>query len=581
MKYTAYIFKALFAIPVAASLTFSACSDTWDEHYNPEAQNQISGQSLWATIESNSELSNFASVLKAVGYDKSLAGSQAFSVFAPVNSEFSAEEAQALIDAYNTQKAAGVKDDENTTIKEFVKNHIALYNTSVSSQTNDSLTMMNGKYQILTSNTFSGKDLLTYNTACANGILYTLDGQATFSPNVYEYLSKDADLDSAANFITFFSEYEFDAANSVPGEIVDGKTVYLDSVTNLVNDEMHRYLGRIDSEDSTYWMVVPNNDIWNANVPQLEQYFVYDNTVSKRDSLQWAHARFALLRGTVFSRTTNPDAAINDSVLSTSAVSYNDRVAAWGNYDLKYYQYSKPFADGGVFNGTTNISCSNGQVMKASTWNFKPSDTYLQRLLFEGESSSRQDSVQTDTKQNPLAEVTTKSVSTSNPYYDKISNNRFAQWTLTGGTQARIYYSLPTDMLANVGYDIYVRMAPALAGDTLATDLERAPTKFRVYLRYQREDGTLSETTRNWTLLDGKNNTTSTSKAYFTTQKDSVDIIKIGNNIKIPYTTYGAGVSSKCELIFQTNVSNSELRNGTYNRILNIDEILVIPHEEK
>lgn len=581
MKYTAYIFKALFAIPVAASLTFSACSDTWNEHYNPEAQNQISGESLWATIESNPNLSNFASVLKAAGYDKSLASAQSFSVFAPVNSVLSAEEAQNLINTYNTEKAAGTKDDENTTIKEFVQNHIALYNHSVSSESKDSLVMMNGKYQILTSGTFANKGLLTSNTACANGVLYTLDGQATYSPNVFEYLGKDADLDSVANFLYYFNKYEFDAANSVPGEIVDGKTVYLDSVTNLVNSEMKSHLGPINSEDSSYWVVAPTNDVWNKYVPEYENYFVYDETVNKRDSIQWANARFQMLTGTVFNRTYNPDNAIQDSVVSTNAVRYSRRLIAYGSYDLKYYQYDKPYASDGIFNGAVVTDCSNGKVLKNSTWNFKPTDTYYQTIIVEGENTNRLDSIETDgTKdQKALGSSSVVNVSSSNPFYGQLGSNSYIEITPSGNSNIKSYFSLP-DMLSNIGYDIYVVTAPALAGDTLATATQRLPTKFVVYFRTSQKDGTVPQRDTQWTRLDGKDNNSSQSKSTFTTTADAVDTFKVGNNIKIPYTTYGLSSSPKTELIFYGRPTAREVSSGQFNRILRIDKIIVKPHED-
>ena len=66
-----YIFKALLLVAVPfAGLAFSACSDEWDDHYNPD-ESQISGESLWQAIEGNPELSNFANVVKATGYDRS------------------------------------------------------------------------------------------------------------------------------------------------------------------------------------------------------------------------------------------------------------------------------------------------------------------------------------------------------------------------------------------------------------------------------------------------------------------------------------------------------------------------------
>ena len=112
-----------------------SCTDTWDEHYDATAEGVQKG-SLWEAIKQNPELSNFASVIEACGYDVPLGSSQVFTVFAPTNANFSQAEAQALIAQYQAEKGK-VSDEDNTTIKEFLQNHIALYNHSVSSISND------------------------------------------------------------------------------------------------------------------------------------------------------------------------------------------------------------------------------------------------------------------------------------------------------------------------------------------------------------------------------------------------------------------------------------------------------------
>ena len=67
-----------------AALTFVACADKWDDHYDSKGEG-MNDASLWQAINENSNLSNFASVVKACGYDKALGSSQVFTVFAPTN----------------------------------------------------------------------------------------------------------------------------------------------------------------------------------------------------------------------------------------------------------------------------------------------------------------------------------------------------------------------------------------------------------------------------------------------------------------------------------------------------------------
>ena len=161
------------AIAVVAALFLSAsCTDDWNEHYDASS---VDSGTLWQAISSQSNLSNFTRVAKACGYDLVLNGSQTFSVFAPTDDVFSSAEADSLIQEFQRQKAAGVRSDDNTVVRQFLQNHIALYKHPVSSLTNDSITMMNNKYAVLTSTKLSNSGLLTTNALFNNGVLFTVD----------------------------------------------------------------------------------------------------------------------------------------------------------------------------------------------------------------------------------------------------------------------------------------------------------------------------------------------------------------------------------------------------------------------
>ena len=186
-----------------ATLTFVACSDTWDDHYESlgDTTNGVHDISLWQAINSNENLSNFASVLKECGYMPSLDGSQVFTVFAPTNDQFSKAEADALIASYKQQVLDSVTQENNTVIKEFIQNHIALYNHSVSNLRTDSIVLMNGKYAVLSDSTINDVKIGLKNQLYTNGVLYTLGKQLNYLPNVFEYATKDADLDSLRSFL--------------------------------------------------------------------------------------------------------------------------------------------------------------------------------------------------------------------------------------------------------------------------------------------------------------------------------------------------------------------------------------------
>lgn len=549
----------------AVALSIAACSDNWDEHYN--VGTPFEGN-LWEAVSSNPDLKNFARVVEACGYDSSLISSQMFTVFAPTDDNFTEEDANRLIADYNEQKAGNKKDDDNTTIKEFIQNHIALYNYSVSSLSKDSIIMMNGKYMPLSSNTFGGSEMSLCKTV-GNGVLYTLGNRVGYSPNVFEYLEKDNDIDSVAGFLYSFNKYEFQPSLSVPGDIIDGKTHYLDSVTTLENRIFTELRAKLSSEDSTYWMLVPTDDVWNALVPEYEKYFQYDKSVGKRDSLQYANARMALLCGTAFSRTRNTDLSVRDSAMSTNAVMYELRQYYYGSSSDKYYQYDKPFEPGGIFTDVEEHKCSNGIIYKAANWKIDKTQTFFQTIRAEGENNERLDSVDQASTNAPLDIY---QVSSQNKFYNRLSGNSYSEISSARGaaTNIKAVFNIPS-VLSNIGYDIYIVTAPAIAGDTLASDEERLPTKFRVRMAYNDENGNQPAKESGWKLLQSSLQTT----------PDEVDTFKVAENVVIPYCSWGDNISPQVKIILDTRVSNNDVKNGLFNRILRLDCIVFKPHEEE
>ena len=569
MKYSKKYIKVLGL--ALATLTFNACSDDWDEHY--KALPQGSGVSLWQTISTDGNLSNFKLVLEHCGYDKVLASPQVFTVFAPTNDYFSEAQANAQKAIYDEDKAKGRKEKENRAIKEFVMNHIALYNHSVSTNFNDTIVMMNGKYLPLTNKTVDGQaagtigdqSFISAQQPQENGTLYLVDGQVDYFPNVLEQLAKVEGLDSIAAFFDSYNEYEFIPELSVAGGIVNGQTVYLDSVTRLETD-LFSYVGWLNDEDSTYWMVAPTNDMWNTMVEEYTNYFNYDDKVAKRDSLQYLYSRMAIVRGTVFSATQNPEEVIYDSVKSTSAVPYRSRYLQYGNYDTYYYQYDKPYEPGGIFSDVAVFPCSNGEVRKANTWNIDKSQTFSQIIMTEGETRSALAYIDGSREElpNPKTRTSTVTVRPGNPFYNKLSGNSFIEIAPTTGAVMPSATFYIRNVLSNMPYDIYAVMVPALAADTMATAIQRLPTLARFTLLYHNQEG---EELSKGVVLQSKQET----------RADVLDTILIGSNVVIPTCSYGVD-EPQVTIEVENRVSTSQ-NNKTYTRTMRLDAIILKPHE--
>lgn len=565
---------------VGVGVGLSSCADTWDDHYESisEGTNQAS---LWQAIRQNPNLTNFASVVEACGFDKSLASSQVFTVFAPTNDHFSTDQAQQLIQAYQQEKGT-VNDEDNTVIKEFIHNHIAMYNHSITNSSSDSLVMMNGKYAKLSTGVFSGSPILTSNEHYANGILFTIDGQAKYFPNVFEYLRKDPELDSLSSFLydEHFYRKEFVPERSVTGGFVDGKAVYLDSVfvqrNNLFDYDFLE--ADINDEDSTFWMLAPTNEVWAQLIEQYTPYFNYDNTVEFRDSLVYTHPRMAIVGGTVFSRSYNTDAQLRDSAMSTNAIyNYLNRQYYWGDNSMHYYQYGtlspdnvkKPYATTGVFSGTENVECSNGQVMKTRQWPIDPLNTFYQWLIIEAEDqgSIKEVSERQNTTTGDMEGTVTpinRRVLNNNRFYGKVWGNAYVEFEPALTTTNHTVVFNIRNVLSNIGYDVYLVTVPELANDSNATDIKRLPMKMSCTMGYHDQQGSRQE---------------SVLQSSIVTVPDQVNYLLLAEDFKFPTATYGLQESEpQVTLTVDTKVTSTEQRTRKYTRTMLIDCIMLVPH---
>ena len=583
-KINKIICAGLVSCGIAAALT--ACTDTWDEHYDAQASQAIEG-SLWQAIKQNPNLSNFASVVEACGYDKSLASSQVFTIFAPTNDAFSAEEAAQLIAAYKAEKGK-VNDDDNTTIKEFLQNHMALYNHSVATTTNnDTITLMNGKYARLYADAIDDCRFLTKNQLCQNGVMFVVDKRMKYFPNVFEYLRKDADLDSVASFLysPLFYRLEFQAHQSVAGGIEDGRTIYLDSVFRQQNDlfDYDFFGAELNEEDSTYWFVAPTNKEWRKMVDEYSNYFVYDATVDKRDSVAYTNTRMAIMAGMAFSLTRNPNFLAEqkpDSAVSTEAGSYLSRMSRYGSivYNPPHYfqfgdNYSTsqaPFGEGGIFHNAEHVVCSNGEVLKSDNWKVSPLQTFHQFRIFGAANSGvlREVSKVKNTSTGEDEETVTptiRRVQNDNEFYGMLFGNSFVEYVPAKTTVNPAVTFNISSVLSNIGYDIYLVMAPALAADSNAVEAQRIPTKMRCTLNYHNLDGTEAEPDR--------------IQASIETKSDVVNYLLLAEDYKFPVATFGLQEEeTQVSLTVETHVSSIEQRNNKFTRTMRINSILLVPH---
>lgn len=524
-----------------------SCQDEWDEHYG-QTNPMASQESLWQALKGRAELSNFVRLVENVGYEYYFDGDRMFTLFVPTNDCLTEADVDSLTEVYNAQKSNRIKNNDNTVIKQVLQNHMAMYNyAAIASGDSVQMMMLNGKYSYLADGGVNGVKYLSSNMLYRNGVLFTVGSRLPYFANVSEYFTMDDELDSIASFFSRYNVYEFDASRSVPGEIVDGKTVYLDSVMNLKN-VMFDELGYINREDSAYWMVVPTDRQWRKLYEEYKTYFNYDNRTAKRDSVENVMTHKAIVQGTVFNMNVQP--SVNDSVISTN---YNK-----ANY--RYYKCLRPFDEGGVFSDARSVECSNGKVFISDNWAIDKRTTFFQEVKIEAENAYYQDSIA-----KCKEPVGTYTVPSGNPLYGQVSGNAYVQVEPRNtAVTPLIRFTIP-NLLSNIGYDIYAVFAPAIASDTLATDT--LPLKVKFSLKYNDQDGRQ--------VNDIKMENPEGGTYVYETTPNVVDTILVARDYKIPTCSYGLS-----EPQVRLTVESDRGTASKYTRILRLDCIVFKPHED-
>ena len=236
----------VFTLPL-----FTACKDKWEDH-NALKQSVLS-VTLNNLIASNASLSTFTGYLKQTGYDKILASSKTFTVWAPDN------------DALNNLDAGIVNDSSK--LAQFVKNHITYqeYPTNLGGLS-VKMKMLSGKcIQYSSGQTQiegSAIDITKSNQYCLNGLLHVIKSPLLPKLNIWEYFTslKDTSVSIQKNYIqTSLVDKVFDPNHSrQTGFNKYGQPIY-DTVWMYRNQFLY-YVNDVSNEDSVYtYFILKNN----------------------------------------------------------------------------------------------------------------------------------------------------------------------------------------------------------------------------------------------------------------------------------------------------------------------------------
>lgn len=560
MKYNKIFNTTFMALALGTALV--GCSD-WDDHYDSTIQGDA-GLTIWQNIKSNENLSQFASLIEQAGYADVLNSSRTLTVWAPENGTFN----------YDSIKGLSQSD----LINKFVKNHIANANYPASGSVNQVIHMLNNKVM-----TFAGSGTYTMdnlpvtspNAPASNGVLHAISGYMAFNPNLFEGIN--AEVLPIDSFSTYFHQYDveqLDENNSIPGPVVNGERTYLDSVMRLTNVLLDRYsMSPLNVEDSSYSIIVPNNEAWVKAKDKIKNYFKYNSTLRYHDALN--DTRNALT-DTVY---TYNDVFLSDSLVYKSLMSslaYNNNLyGQGGNRALLSFNGGELQTDSLVaasgsrklytedaaylFHNATPHLRSNGKMWVTDELRIRPWNSFAPVIKVEAESSNSL------VPSNVISTYGSGSSRLKNPKVEGSVSDGYITYS-NSENNFTIGFTLPG--VVSTAYNIYVVTVPANYSDSTVTD-ER-PNFFEAKLQYN--------TDRVIKNPKSKSETNVAVKSFgrsFTNDPTKVDTVFVGTH-EFPVSYYGQ-TNVMPALTLTSRVTTSNLTK--YTRDFRIDCVLLVPKE--
>ena len=539
-KYTKSPLMALLSVilPLGGVGGFlSSCSD-WDDHYENEAANSAE-LTLWDAIQQRSDLSDFAQVLEKtmvfrqhkktpVSYADLLKGGRSFTLFAPVNGTFNKDSILSLVTTANGDSAVE---------RFFIMNHLS-QNLVSADGTEKNFRLLNYKNASFADNKVNNVGFRESNIHSKNGIMHVMDRQLPYMMTIYEALVALPQFKSHGEFLASYNEDEFNESASVSSGIVDGKKIYIDSVMIERNKLMDR-VGRLNTEDSLYYVVIPTEAGWNKAWNTAFECFKYPKTNKDADSLQHFYAYCALMDDAVYSyyqqkahieRRALPYTWIN-------SYAYPERQVIT-NYDY-------PFSPTGIFGSAKErYQCSNGMIFASDEWVFDPTLTYNSYRSVEGEAESS------------VISYTYCTMTKIDALGDSISARAFTHIKPSGGNSNwNVTYKL-TNALSTT-YDVYVRVLPK----SVTGGENKRPCRFTATINYYDEEGK----EQHYTFNNG---------TPINTNPNIVDVVKVGT-FKIPTCNFGQGDGGQPSITLTCSIRANE--NAKYDRNFYLDEIYLKP----
>lgn len=413
----------------------SSCTDTWDEHY-AELQDPTTTLTLWDQICANPNLSMFktiaekanyyrdeTTVVKGYTYADILKGNRVATVWAPENDYFNVP-----VNGKTLYEEWLEKCTTNGYLvhEQLMSNHMALYRHNLLGDSISKFKTLNSKNAVfdLTNAKFQGIELNEKNIPAINGVLHTLKGVTSYSPNFYQFIKYAEMTPEATAYILKRDTTYFDPDLSIEGQTnAMGMIDYVDSVKATSNTMLYTetywpenseerskwltpekgfgYDSGLKVEDSTYVMILPSSAAIQKAKDLLKPFYKYGQvyndestfnletgkyidsdhfTVVDPDSLSELNMMMDILTPCVFNihnqkKIGGKVMTMEEFLNGTPAPYYyntrRDTLRSTSDWDMK-----------SLFANAQLQQMSNGYVYLTDSWNF-PASFYKPNIVFE------------------------------------------------------------------------------------------------------------------------------------------------------------------------------------------------------
>jgi len=559
MKVNKYIGIMMTA---ASMLVASSCTDFDDYNEVPVDANASAELTLWENISQNSQLSNFKKIIEKVGFNKELQQSHFYTVWAPLDGTYDAETL--------------LNQDNATVLYRFVKSHVADYNHLVSGSVNERIHALNEKSFNFEGNNqylYADVPVNTVNLPSRNGVIHTLNGAATFYPNIYEYLFQRDGIDSLEQYFKRYENVYLDESNSVVGPTVNGKQTYIDSVMITTNSMYNTLRARIAHEDSSYTMMMPTNEAWVKAYNKIKPYYNYIQTTIAQDLDGAVSATNIPTTTTTINNTYLSDSLTKRAIVNNLIFNNNDRYNRWVEDASAENTDTLLTTTYNALSNPTDFLAQTKEKVKMSNGYARIVDS-LAILPWEG--------------WNPEIHISpiTNGISwTGNNHIVICENPNPAKGTFEYGSLSYLWVE-PTSNYAkpeldiklpgvlSTTYNLYCVIVPANI-DVNDSLVEARPNQLDFDLSYCNEKGTLAQT---WT---GANHTTSSKHFAVKLENDptKVDTMFVGTiTFPVAYRGLGEKMYPNLKITTDFSVFNRQMM-ATYTRDLRIAAIILRPVE--